>query len=580
MNRLVIALHILAIVANSLQGADEPADLLLHNGRIVTVDETFSIQQAIAIRGDRVLQVGTNDAILRRRGATTTMVDLQGKTVLPGLIDSHVHATGASIYEFDHEIPVMANIDDVLKYVASRAAVLPEGTWIRVSQVFITRLEDQRFPTRSELDQVAPRHPVYFRTGPDAALNSLALELNGIDKDYELPSGLTAKIERDPSGEPTGIIRSAGTFIKTSSKAREPTEHDRLMQLRRLIADYNAVGITSVSDRNASDSGVSLYRTLRADNQLHCRVYLYYSVNAADTMPQIQARIQKAANHELHERDNRLWLRGVKLFLDGGMLTGSAFMQRPWGVSTIYGISDPEYRGVRYIEPEKLYQICRLALSNDLQITAHSVGDGAVQTLVDVYAEIDRTDFPIRDHRPCVTHCNFLTDDAIDTMAKLGIVADLQPAWLWLDGRTLRKQFGDARMRLFQPYKTLFARNVVVGGGSDHMQRIGSMRSVNPYNPFLGMWIAIQRTPRGSQTPLHRDERLTREQAIRLYTINNAFLTFEETEKGSLEAGKLADLIVLDRDLLSCEEAMIPQTQVLKTYVGGQLVHDVDATDD
>jgi predicted amidohydrolase YtcJ len=242
-------------------------------------------------------------------------------------------------------------------------------------------------------------------------------------------------------------------------------------------------------------------------------------------------------------------------------------------VSSIYGINDPEYRGVRYIEPEKLYAISKLALTSELQMTAHAVGDAAVELLVKTYETIDRDDFSIQGKRPCVTHCNFMSAEVIDTMARLGIVADLQPAWLWLDGKTLRKQFGEERMEFFQPYRTLFEKQVVVGGGSDHMQKIGSMRSVNPYNPFLGMWIAMKRQPRSDDRLLRPEQSITREQAIRLYTTNNAWLSFEEDQKGSIEPGKLADMIVLETDILHCPVDQVKEIQVLQTFVGGKQVY-------
>ena len=551
----------------------EPPDLILHHGHIVTVDGNFSIQEAIAIQGEQITAVGSNDMILKLAGPETKRIDLAGQTVLPGLIDSHVHPTGAATYEFDHPIPAMESIADVLSYVQARAEVLEDGEWILTSQIFITRLRDQRFPNRRELDLVAPNNPVCFRTGPDAALNSLALQLNGIDKDFREPEGMTGKVERDPeTGEPTGIIRSAGQFIKTKSSGRSPSREDRLNQLQELFADYNSVGITSISDRNASDGSLDLYAALLKDDKLTCRLFLYYGISGGASLEETEQRILKARNSEWHAYNNRLWLRGAKFFLDGGMLTGSAFMKKPWGVSEIYGISDPAYRGVRNVEPEKVYEVCKLALANEFQVTAHAVGDGAVETLVDTYARIDRDDFPVRDLRPCVTHCNFMSAEAIDTMARVGIVADLQPAWLWLDGRTLTRQFGEDRLQWFQPYRTLFEKQVMVGGGSDHMQRIGSLRSVNPYNPFLGMWITLTRQPRWTESALHPEQCITREQAIRLYTINNAWLTFEEQHKGSLEPGKLADLIVLDRDILTCPVDKVRDIQVRQTYLGGKVV--------
>ena len=548
------------------------ADLILRHGKIVTVDAQFRIADSIAIRGDRILAVGDRTAIARMSGPGTRHIDLQGKTVLPGLIDSHVHAAQAAMYEFDHPVPDMETIADVLGYIRSRAASAKAGDWIVLTQVFVTRLREQRFPTRAELDAAAPHNPVYFGTGPDAAVNSIALQLSGIGRDFRIADGLPGRIERDATGEPSGILRNCSRLVKLHSGDKVPTADDRRARLKMLLADYNAVGLTSISEGDLGDADLETYRRLEDGGQLTCRVFVAYDVDAQLPLDQITARILAAAASPLHRHNNMLWLRGIKTFLDGGMLTGSAFMLQPWGVSKVYSIDDPTYRGMRYIEPDKLVRMARCALQNEMQFTAHSVGDGAVQTLVDAYAEINR-EFPVRAARPSITHANFMSAEIIRKMRELGIVANLQPDWLWLDGATLRKQFGDARLAYFQPYKTLFANGVVVGGGSDHMQKIGSLRSINPYNPFLGMWIALTRQPRWADQPLHPEQRISREQAIRLYTINNAWLTFEEKEKGSLEAGKLADLIVLDRDILTCPLEDIRKIQVEETYLGGKPIY-------
>jgi predicted amidohydrolase YtcJ len=489
------------------------------------------------------------------------------------LMDSHAHAVDASMYEFDHEIPTMETIADVLRYLKQRAAVVPKGEWISLSQVFITRLREQRYPTRAELDSVAPEHPVIFATGPDASLNTLALKKSGITKNTQPPAGQRGKVELDPkTGEPTGILRSASHFVKVSPMTRKPTEADRLQRLKTLLADYNSVGLTSIAERDASEADVNLYRTLRQRNELTCRVFLNAHVDPTQPWEKVEAQILKAARDPLHKYDSWLWLRGLKAFLDGGMLTGSAYMREPWGVSKIYSITDPNYRGLLYIEAEPLYRAVRLALQNDLQFTAHSVGDGAVHALIAAYERVNR-EFPVRPQRPCITHSNFMSPEAIEKMREIGVVADLQPAWLERDGATLRAQFGDARLRFFQPYKSLFDAGVVVGGGSDHMQKIGSMRAINPYNPFYGMWVTLVRQPRWTDKPLHPEERISREQAIRLYTSNNAFIMFAEKDKGSLEAGKLADFIVLEQDILTCPVEQVKSIQVAQTWVGGKLVH-------
>jgi predicted amidohydrolase YtcJ len=224
-----------------------------------------------------------------------------------------------------------------------------------------------------------------------------------------------------------------------------------------------------------------------------------------------------------------------------------------------------------FIPHERLLPIVRTTLECGLQFTAHSVGDGAVHALLEVYEELNRTR-PVRQNRPCITHSNFMSAEAVEKVAKLGVVVDIQPAWLYLDTRTLVGHFGYDRLRYFQPLRSLFQAGAIAGGGSDHMQKIGSLRSVNPYNPFLAMWVTLSRRAKNYDGTLHLEEALSREQAIRFYTINNAHLLFREKQTGSIEPGKLADLIVLDRDLMTCPLDDVKATQVLQTYLGGKLV--------
>ncbi len=575
MRRLLLVILSLGITAPAR--SEEPADLVIVNAKLVTLDRQSRVVSAMAIRKDRIVAVGDNDAMKPFLAPETLKLDALGKCVIPGLIDSHVHPSGAALYEFDHPIPEMDTIADVLKHIADRAEQLEDGEWILLSQIFITRLRDQRYPTRKELDQAAPKNPVKFQTGPDCALNSLAMELSGINKEFRLPEGDRGLVERDENGEPTGILRNAAHHVKAKSNERSASEDERRKRLRELFTDYNAVGLTSIADRNAGEGSVQLYKHLLDQGQLTCRVFCSYGVNGQAAIEDVEKQIQKAADHPLHKEDRWLWVRGVKVFLDGGMLTGSAYMRQPWGVSDIYSIRDPDYRGLRFIPAEHLERMARYALERDLQFTAHSVGDGAVHALIEAYAAIDKT-LPVKSRRPCITHCNFMSAEAIAEMRRIGVVADLQPAWLWLDGATLEKQFGADRLAYFQPYRTLFDQGVIVGGGSDHMQKIGGKRSVNPYNPFLGMWIAITRQPRRLDHRFHPEQSITREEALRLYTTQNAFLTFEEDHKGSLEPGKLADFVILNSDILECPVEEIQDITVSATYVGGRKVYPVDET--
>ena len=551
--------------------AARDADLILHHGKIVTAGPKFSIQQAMAVTGNRITAISNDESVLRLKGPKTTAIDLQGKMVLPGLIDSHVHP-GAAMTEFDHPIPEMETIQNVLNYIRARAVVLKEGEWIQVSQVFITRLREQRYPTRAELDAAAPHNPVIFSTGPDASLNSLALQLSGIDKNFKVTDGGAGFVEKDSNtGEPTGILRNCTRFVKVQSAGKQPTEEDHYRRTLDLFHDYNAVGITSICDRDANPAAIARYATMRDHHDLTVRLAVSQHIDTLGPIEEVKRRIQAVAKNPLCRPDPMLRIVGIKTYLDGGMLTGSAYMREPWGVSEIYAITDPNYRGVLFIPKDRLRPIVEAALENGLQFTAHSVGDGAVHALLDVYEEINRTR-PIRKARPCITHSNFMSREAVEKLSQLGVCVDIQPAWLYLDTRTLVKHFGYERLRYFQPLRSIFESGGIAGGGSDHMQKIGSFRAINPYNPFLGMQTAITRQARWYEGRLHPEEALSREQAIRFYTWNNAYILFSEDQVGSLEPGKLADFIILNIDLLNCAENEIKNAQVLKTYFNGKLV--------
>ncbi len=569
---LLTLLHALVILlASESCLAAEQADLILVNGRIVTVDADFQVAAAMAVKDGRIIAVGERDARLEGFiGDKTQVLDLQGQMVLPGLIDSHTHPADASMFEFDHEIPGMESIADVLQYVRQRAGVLPQGEWIYVSQVFITRLREQRYPTRAELDAAAPNHPVLFRTGPDGSANSLAMKLNGIDKAFARQHPQNVMVD-SVSGEPNGILRKASSVLTVvpDLSQRRVTETERDEQLVKLFDDYNQIGITGIIDRNCSDAARAQYSRLLNADRLTVRVRMSRSLDASQDLETIDQRLTTIASDPLFQRpDPRLGVIGVKCFQDGGMLTGSAYFSQPWGVSSIYGIGDPSYRGMQYIELDQLEKIVRACATRNLAFTAHCQGDAAVESLLEVYERVNQ-DIPIGPTRSTVTHASFMSEKAIALAASLNVGIDLQPAWLYLDARTLLAQFGEQRLEYFIPLRSLMEADVRAGGGSDHMQKIGSLRSVNPYNPFLGMWIAATRKALWHDAPVHSEQALSRQQMIRFYTLNNAFLMRMEEEIGSLEVGKRADFIIIDRDLLTCPDEDIRSTRVHSTWLDG-----------
>ncbi len=578
MKRVLAALFfaLLLVLAGTVEitpaQESDPADLVLFNGKILTVDKHFSITQALAVRGDRILQVGTDREILKLKGSQTTLIDLKGKCVLPGLYDSHTHPTGASTSELGETLPYLQTLDDAFKYIREKTKVLPEGEWIVLRFAFPTRLKDARFPTREELDKAAPNHPVLYHAGPAGIVNSKALAISKITKDT--PNPANGIVVKDPvTGEPTGMLRNAYGVLRSVPGAKT-TNADRKAALKKLFHLYNERGITSIADRNGDRSGFDLYHELLKTNDLTVRVNVSRGMSPYGTREEIAKRLD-----DLPGKDGKagptgkggIWIRigPIKFFLDGGMLNGTAYMRQPWPKGDTYQIVESDYRGLLFVPPDQARILVEEAAKRKWAITAHCAGEGAMDVLLDAYEYVDRQ-VPIKDLRFCITHANFPSAQNLKRCRALGVCADVQPAWLYKDGDTLHRVLGNERVRWFQPYKS-WLEHTVVGGGSDHMIKLDPLRSTNPWDPWLGLEVAVTRKTESGQV-LHAEECLSREDALRMYTIHNAYLHHEEREKGSLEPGRLADLIVIDRDYLTCPPNQISQVQVLSTYVGGKKV--------
>lgn len=557
---------------------------LIHNANVITVDGEFRTAEAIVIRGDRFVGVGRNYAMRELAGPDATVVDAKRRTILPGLYDSHVHPLGAAMSEADHAIPAYRSLADIKAYVADRVAKQPKGSWIVVRYAFPTRLAEGRLPTKMELDKVAPEHPVLHQAGPAGVVNTKGLELSGITKDS--PDPPAGRIVRDPkTGEPTGLLRNAYSVLKdlppdAYAGSRAP-DAGRVKSLFRM---YNSRGLTSIADRGASDAALGLYRGLRDRHELTLRIN---ATRVLEKPPQDRRAVVKAIR-ELEEEDpsgepngptgvGDHWVRigPLKLYLDGGMLNGTAYMREPWGVGPAYQITESDYRGQLFVQPQVLSIIAEEVARRSWQMTAHVAGEASMDELLRAYAHAEEA-VGIRARRWMITHANFTSAENLKRCAELGVGADLQPAWLWKDTRTLRDVLGARRMTWFHPYRKWLDAGVMIGGGSDHMIRLDALEATNPWDPWLGIWVAVKRQTEQGDV-LNADQCLTRAEAIRLYTTNNAYLHSEELEKGSISPGKLADFIVIDRDPLNCPVDEIRETRVLATYVGGKVVYEAES---
>jgi predicted amidohydrolase YtcJ len=464
----------------------------------------------------------------------------------------------------------------VQAYIKQRAAELPAGQWIVLRYVFPTRLKEARFPTKAELDEASPDHPVLYHAGPAGITNSMGLKVSGITK--ETPSPKAGMIVKDPkTGEPTGMIRNAyGALKGVPGEGGGLSPEKRRQAVQKLFHLYNERGLTSIADRNAGRGDLDLYLSLHKANDLTVRVNVARSFSAGGTRDEIARRFENLSGSDKRGGPTGAgdeWVRigPIKLFLDGGMLNGSAYMREPWPKGPTYAVTEDDYRGLLFIQPDQLKVIVEEAAKHKWQVTAHTAGEGGMDVLLDAYEFVDRIT-PIKEMRYCITHANFPSLNNLERCRRLGVCADVQPAWLWKDGHTLLNVLGPKRMRWFQPYKT-WLQYTTIGGGSDHMLRYDSLESTNPWDPWLGIWVTLTRKLELGGV-LEPSEALTREQALRLYTINNAYLHHEEKEKGSLEAGKLADFIIIDRDYLTCPVDEVRDMKVLATVVGGTLVYE------
>lgn len=535
----------------ALLGAQAPApDTILVNGHVVTVDAQFSIAEAIAIRGGRFTAVGSNAAIRRLAGPSTKVIDLHGQTVIPGLADDHLHDAGGGP---GVDLSRARSIQDVLAAVAARVKQSRPGDLIvSNSDWHEAQLKEHRLPLRADLDGVAPNNPVVLvRGGHEYILNSAALAKWNISRDTPEVSG--GRITRGRDGELNGeLVDRAKALVQLPPQP--PITIDALVEQHKKL---NAAGLTSIRYPGASAEQYRLLEEMSRRGILTIRVNQLLRFPAADDAAKMRAAI---ASTGLAPDEGNEWVRigGMKLAVDGGFEGGWMRQpyEEPWG-------EHGTFRGVNTLKQSSFTDVVKALNRLGWRVGTHAVGDAAIDEVLAGY-EAANAERSIAGRRWTIEHGFIPQEDQFPRMKALGLVISAQDH-LYLAGPSLVNYWGAKRAAWTTPMRAYLDRGFVVAGGTDS--------AVVPYPP---LWVIYHFVTRDtiSGGVLGADQKITRQEALRVATINNAYLTFEERTKGSIEAGKLADLVVLPEDILTCPDKHIETMRVAMTMVDGRIVYE------
>ena len=557
-----------AVTVNLAQEAPPPADLVVLDAKILTVDRRFSTAAALAVRGGRFVAVGQTADVRPHVGPSTRVIQGRGRMVLPGFIDTHVHALDVAAAEAAQPFRNLRSVGELQEWIRAEAAKRPPGTWIWTPRVFPTRLKEHRFATREELDAAAPGHPVAVDGAYAFSLNTAALKAAGITRDSADPPG--GAIVKDAAGNPTGLLRNVGGLLARFRPEGGAVSPDILERVHR---QYVASGITSVIERGATVDGYQAYRGLQKDGRLRVRSTVTIRVPRAGESAEVE-RFIKGLPFAFGEGDDWLKVGPLKIVADGGILIGTSFVREPYGLGAreLYAVDDPRYRGFLTLTPEQIASAIAIGHKLGWQMVAHVTGDAGVDVVLDAF-EAAQKGSPSPDRRHTLIHAYFASAETAARAARLGVLVDTQPAWYYKDADALAGALGRQRLAHFIGLRTWRMAGVDVAINTDHMFGLDPNDAMNPFNPFLTLYAATSRRTESGEVVSDADA-VSREEALRMMTSAAARFSFDEKSRGSIEVGKLGDFVVIDGDVLTSSAERLRAIRPELTVIGGQVAYD------
>jgi predicted amidohydrolase YtcJ len=530
------------------------ADLIIRDARVWTVNPAQPQAEAVAILNGRITAVGSDAAVLLWRGPNTRVVDANGHLLLPGFNDAHVHFADGGAALTAVQLNDATSLKEFVKRIADYAAHAPKGEWIRSGNWDETKWTPAALPTRQDLDAVTPNNPVSLDRydGHMIIVNSKVLALAGITaKTVDPPGGV---IVRDSAGFPTGALKDAAIEL-VDHVAPVPTAAQRRRIIENALHEAASHGVTSVQDMTLDYGDLAVYSQLLREGKLTVRFY------GAPPIEKISDQAKLGIGHAFGSASLRIG--AVKMFADGSLGSRTAYFFEPF-------TDEPNNRGLLFkdmLPLSRTRERLQLADATELQVCTHAIGDAAISTVLDLYQEIEKRDGP-RDRRWRIEHAQHMAARDFERFAQLHVIASVQPYQAIDDGRWAEARIGHDRASRTYAFRTFIDHGVRLAFGTDW--------PIAPLDPLLTLYAATTRATLDGKYSQgwFPEQKVSIQEALAAYTLGAAYAEFQEHEKGSIEPGKLADLVLLSQDVLTIAPAAIRDTHVLKTWLGGAAVYE------